>query len=68
MQARISSVRPSRALVAKTGSAIWPRTTPIMSAGPSARIRSASAGSLIRPVANTGSETTSLTPAASGSV
>jgi hypothetical protein len=54
---RISSVAPARALAAKSGSAIWPRTTPTRSQCPSASARSACNGSLNRPTPTTGRST-----------
>ena len=68
MQARISSVRPSRALIASSGSAIWARTMPIMSACPSASTFSARAGSLMRPGGEDGERRRHLEPAARGTV
>ncbi len=53
-QVRISVACPDRALAAKSGSAIWPRTTPTRSQCPSASARSAWTGSLIRPTPMTG--------------
>lgn len=50
----MSEARPARALARKSGSAIWPRTTPTRSQWPSASARSACAGSLIRPTPITG--------------
>ena len=58
MQWTISSSRPSRALFANSGSAIWARVIATMSAFPAARISSASAASLIPPTVNTGSSAT----------
>ena len=54
----MSSACPERALATKSGSAIWPRTTPTRSQCPSASARSAWIGSLNRPTATTGRSTT----------
>ena len=54
---RISWALPDRALAAKSGSAIWPRTTPMRSACPSASAFSACSGSLKRPTPTTGRST-----------
>ena len=56
-QVRMCVAYPARALAAKSGSAIWPRTTPTRSQCPSASARSACTGSLIRPTPITGSLT-----------
>ena len=54
MQRVISSSRPSRALFANSGSAICARVIATMSARPEAMISSASTGSLMPPIVNTG--------------
>ncbi len=56
-QVRMSVAWPDRALAAKSGSAIWPRTTPTRSHWPSSRARSACRGSLKRPTPTTGRPT-----------
>ena len=50
----MSSVWPTRAFDAKSGSAIWPRTTPTRSQCPAWSARSAWSGSLYRPTPTTG--------------
>ena len=67
MQARISSARPSAALVANSGSAMKARAMAITSASPSVSARSASWGWLMRPQARTGTDTASRIARAAGS-
>ena len=57
MQARISSMRPSRALLGISGSEIIARVMPHMSAWPAASTPSAICGWLMRPATNTGKPT-----------
>ena len=52
MQARMSSWRPARALLAISGSQIMARVMPQASAWPAARMASAICGWLVRPVAS----------------
>ena len=66
MQARMSSGRSSRALLAISGSQICARVMPHMSAWPEARICSAICGWLMRPATNTGRFTFAFTVAAKG--
>ncbi len=68
MQARMSSVRPSRALLAISGSVIMARVMPHMSAWPLLSTCSAICGWLIRPATKTGLDTVALIAAASGAV
>ena len=58
-QVRMSWALPLRAFRTKSGSAIWPRTTPMRSAWPAASARSAWTGSLNRPTPTTGIDTAS---------
>ena len=53
----MSPACPARALAPKSGSAIWPRTTPTRSQRPCSRARSAWRGSLKRPTPTTGTPT-----------
>ena len=54
---RIAAACPARALAAKSGSAICPRTTPTRSHCPSASAWSACSGLVIRPAPSTGMST-----------
>ncbi|MNK82776.1 hypothetical protein D3C87_1025630 [compost metagenome] len=60
MQVLIASGRPARALLAQCGSASSGRASDTMSAPPSARMRSATSGMLMRLVATTGTCTCGL--------
>ena len=57
MQARMSSMRPARALLAISGSEIIARVMPHMSAWPGGEHCSAICGWLMRPATNTGKPT-----------